>query len=255
MRLFEFGDQPWLPNVLREGETVYLAASYRMLPLARAWADRLLDALQPRGPVSIVDLCSGSGGPLKQVVEELTARGYSVDVTLSDLYPPARSTPHPAIHWHPYPVDARAVPAELKGIRTMFSAFHHFDPQAADAILEDAFSRRLPICIFEAGAGDLLGIASMMLVPLNVLLMMPFARPFRWQYLFLTYLIPLLPLMIFWDGIVSMLRIYSTSQLVQMIRGLQAPDYVWEVGALRVPKMPSTLPYLIGRPRSEIMPG
>ena len=35
MRLFEFGDQTWLPGALREGEAAYLAASYKMLPLAR----------------------------------------------------------------------------------------------------------------------------------------------------------------------------------------------------------------------------
>src|SRR5262249_10215676 len=143
--------------------------------------------------------------------------------------------------WHPAPVDARKIPAELSGIRTMFSAFHHFDPPAARAILEDAFRRRSPVCIFEAGAGNLLGVASMLLVPLNVLALMPFARPFRWQYLVLTYLIPIMPLMIFLDGVVSMLRIYSTDQMRDMVSGLQAPDYAWEIGALRVRKIPGAL--------------
>ena len=59
MRLFEFGDQPWLPKVLHEGEVPYLKAAYRVVPLARAWADRIVAVLQPRGHIEILDLCSG----------------------------------------------------------------------------------------------------------------------------------------------------------------------------------------------------
>jgi hypothetical protein len=253
MRLFEFGDQTWLPGVLREGETAYLATSYKMLPLARAWVERMLAVLEPRGDVRILDLCSGAGGPVQQMVGEIRARGFRVSVTMSDLYPPSRSTKHSDIEWHPAPIDARRVPAGLTGIRTMFSAFHHFDSVAAHAIMEDAFRRRVPICIFEAGAGDWLRVASMLLVPLNVLFMMALARPFRWQYLLFTYLIPVLPLMIFWDGLVSMLRIYSTDQLADMVRDLNGSDYAWEIGALRVRKIPGALPYLIGRPRPALI--
>jgi hypothetical protein len=129
----------------------------------------------------------------------------------------------------------------------MFSAFHHFRPEAARAILEDAFRRRLSICIFESGSGTLLGVATMLLVPLNVLAMMPIARPFRWPYLVFTYLIPLLPLIVFWDGIVSMLRIYSPEQMKELTESLRAPDYAWEMGRLRVRGIPGGLPYLIGR--------
>jgi hypothetical protein len=45
MRLFEFGDQPWFPKILRDGETAYLAIAYKALPLARAWVDRMLAVL------------------------------------------------------------------------------------------------------------------------------------------------------------------------------------------------------------------
>ena len=89
----------------------------------------------------------------------------------------------------------------------------------------------------------------MLLVPLNVLAMMAFARPFRWGNLVFTYLIPLMPLMIFWDGVVSMLRIYSPEQMRALIAGLEAPDYVWETGRMHVRGVPGGLPYLIGQPR------
>ena len=82
------------------------------------------------------------------------------------------------------------MPPELAGARTMFSAFHHFRPDAAKGILRDAFARRRPICIFESGQGTLIGVAMTLLIPVNVLALMPFARPFSWGYLLFTYLIP-----------------------------------------------------------------
>lgn len=248
MRLFEFGDQPWLPKVLREGEVAYLAACYKQVPLALTWADQMIAALQPRGHINILDLCSGAGGPLEQIVDEFHRRGQYVSVTLSDLYPSARTTRHASMTWHPSPVDARCVPPELMGVRTMFSAFHHFNARAARDILGDAFRRRRPICIFEGGSGTYSGFVSMILVPLNVLAIMPFARPFRWKYLLLTYLIPVLPLLVFWDGMVSMLRIHSPERMKEMVRDFDAPDYLWDIGRLSVPRIPGGLPYLIGRP-------
>ena len=130
----------------------------------------------------------------------------------------------------------------------MFSAFHHFRPDAAKAILKDAFDRRCAICIFEAGSGTLLAAATMLGVPLAVLALMPFSRPFRWAYLPFTYLIPLMPLIVLWDGMVSLLRIYSPEQMKELTEDMQSPDYAWEIGGIQVPGIAGELPYLIGRP-------
>lgn len=185
---------------------------------------------------------------MPQILEELGRHGYDARARLTDLYPNPRSVSHPRIAWVGEPVDAMRVSPKLAGVvRTMFSAFHHFRPDEAKAILKDAFDLRRTICIFEAGPGTLLGVATMVLVPVNVLAQMPFARPFRWAYLVFTYLIPVLPLIVFWDGIVSMLRIYSPEQMKELTEDLQAPTYAWEIGRIRFLGS-GGLPYLIGRP-------
>jgi hypothetical protein len=46
-----------------------------------------------------------------------------------------------AITYHPKPVDATQVPAELFGFRTFFSAFHHLRPDQARAVLADAAAK------------------------------------------------------------------------------------------------------------------
>ena len=137
----------------------------------------------------------------------------------------------------------------------MFAGFHHFRPDAAQAILTDAFQQRSTLCIFESGQGTLLGIIMLiLLVPVNVLILMPFARPFRWAYLVFTYLIPIIPLVIVWDGIVSNLRIYSPERMEGMTRDLTALDYVWEIGRIKVRGLPEGMPYSIGRPAVRTIP-
>lgn len=232
---FEFGDQPWIPTVLRQAETAYLATAYRFLPaLTRQWTEKISTLLPREEPAEILDLCSGSGGPAPLVVEELRKRNYDVRAKLTDLYPNPNTGSHPRITWLAEPLNAMQVPAELTGVWTMFSAFHHFPPEAAHAILRHAFEHRRAIAIFESGSGTWLGVVSMLGVPLAVLALMPFARPFRWSYALFTYLLPVIPLLVLWDGLVSMLRIYSPEQLQELTADLRG--------------MPDGLPYLVGRP-------
>ena len=249
LHLFEFGDQQWFPQLLRDAETAYLATGYRFLSvLPRRWAERISTVLHRGEPAEILDLCSGSGGAMPLIVEELDKRGYDVRASLTDFYPNPKSASHPRIVWLSEPVDATRLSPKLVGVRTMFSAFHHFRPDAAKAILKDAFDRRRAICIFESGPGTLLGVAMTVLVPGHVLALMSFARPFRWAYLVFTYPIPLMPLILLWDAIVSNLRIYSPEQMKRLTEDLQAPDYAWEIGRIRIRGIPGGLPYLIGRP-------
>jgi len=252
LHLFEFGDQQWFPQVLHDAETALFATQYRLASLLpRLWAERISTVLYHDEPAEILDMCSGSGGPMPGIVKELEKRGYNVRVTLTDLYPNPRSTPDPRIVWLAEPLDATDVSPKLGGVRTMFSAFHHFRPDAARAILKNAFDLRRAICIFEAGPDGMLGAAIAVGFPFHVLVLMPFVRPFRWAYLAFTYLVPLVPLILLWDGMVSILRLYSPEQMKKLTEDLEAPDYAWEIGGMQVRGIPGGLPYLIGRPIPE----
>jgi hypothetical protein len=145
-------------------------------------------------------------------------------------------------------VDATRVPDALSGIRTMFASFHHFRPQAAREILCDVFEQRRPICIFEGTSRTPAAIASALLIPFLVLLLTRLVRPLSWMQILLTYLVPILALLIFWDGLVSQLRTYSVQELKEFTRDLQLPAYRWEAGLIGIPRMPAGVPYLIGWP-------
>jgi hypothetical protein len=153
-----------------------------------------------------------------------------------------------SVRYWPQPVDAAEVPPTLPGIRTMFSSFHHLRPQLARKVLHSAFQQRRTICIFEATSRTLPGILSTLLIPFLVLFLTPRVKHISFVQIALTYVVPILPLLIFWDGLVSHLRTYSVSELNELIRDFASPEYHWEVGLIEFPRMPAGIPFLVGQP-------
>jgi hypothetical protein len=132
----------------------------------------------------------------------------------------------------------------------MFTAFQHFRPDAARSILAAAVPNRKGIFIAEPGPRSTAALAMQAIVPLGVLLLTPVIRPFRWSRLFWTYLVPVLPLAIMFDGVVSCLRMYSPDELLAMGREVAGDEYTWEAGFERPAGAPLPAPYLIGLPRT-----
>ena len=130
----------------------------------------------------------------------------------------------------------------------MFAGCHHCEPKAARSILRDAFEHRRPICVFEATSRTPAAIGSALLIPLLVLVLTPTIRPLSLFQIVFTYLPPVLPLLIFWDGFVSQLRTYTEDEFRQFTASLQADDYRWDIGSFRIPRVPAAVPYLLGCP-------
>ncbi|HTV82357.1 MAG TPA: class I SAM-dependent methyltransferase [Acidobacteriaceae bacterium] len=245
-RWFEIHDRPWFPGFLRDLTTEALEAVWNENHTYRPIAARLREAVARSGAEQIVDLCSGGGGPWPGLYDDAAA---GLRVWLTDLYPNVRLLRE----WLPRgltvraePVDASAVPEELRGFRTVFSSFHHFDPPAARAMLEDAFRRREGIGIFEGARRSPLTLALVTGVPLLALKSAAVTRPVRGQRIVWTWLIPVVPAVLWVDGVLSCLRSYSTDDLRELTEGLIAPDYRWEIGEARGGRVP--IRYLIGTP-------
>jgi hypothetical protein len=60
--------------------------------------------------------------------------------------------------------------------------------------------------------------------------------------------IPVVPLLAWWDATVSSLRSYTVEELSEMAGDLGA-GYVWDVGIVRVPLPAVSMTYLIGTPK------
>jgi hypothetical protein len=214
---------------------------------------RLAAAVKRCRAGQITDLCSG-GGPWPDLLPALRAAGVDVPVCLTDKYPNTAALGRlaatmPGVRFEAESVSATDVPARLAGFRTVFTAFHHFRPADARAILAAAVRDRQGIAIAEASSRSWVALAMQPLVPLAVLVLTPAVRPFRWSRLFWTYLVPVLPAAIMFDGVVSTLRVYTPEEMLRMGREVGGDDYEWEAGVERPAGSTIPIPYLIGVPR------
>jgi hypothetical protein len=248
--LFEFLDQTWYPHAFRCIQTDYLQFSQyaatrfvgmeTLLPVFRKGLSR-------SGTATIVDLCSGGTGSWIRLKRDLLRAGLKVRVRLTDKYPnPASLEKWPeelrqGIEYVRESVDALNVPDHLKGMRTLFAGFHHFRPEQARQILRDASDKRTPIAVFDpSGIRSPLGLLALLLfaplLPVFMLLsywvMTPFIQPRTASRFLWTYLIPVVPAVTCWDGVVSFLRGYTDGELREMTASLPAKDYAWEIGRI-----------------------
>src|SRR5260370_26412420 len=87
LQLFELEDLPWFPPAIRDLATDYLHLIERRFDLHKPAVTLLRRALEQSSLARVVDLCSGGGGPVLAVYEDLLADGVAVQFTLTDKYP------------------------------------------------------------------------------------------------------------------------------------------------------------------------
>jgi hypothetical protein len=251
----EIHDQPWFPNSLRGYVTDILQFVWNFFNFYEPIVPRLRRALQEAGTNRILDLCSGGGGPWLGLVRDFEDKErFRLDICLTDRFPNpqafeyAKNLPHSGVLFHDGPVDASRVPKGLKGFRTLFTSFHHFAPEEARAILQDAVEHQQGVGVFEVPKRDWLTIFLVFLMPVVAFAFVPFIRPFRWSRLLWTYLIPVVLFVVWFDGVISCLRAYTPRELRALTSGLSQDGYRWEAGEERKGAMPVTVTYLIGYP-------
>jgi hypothetical protein len=251
IQFFEFGDLDWYPGFLRSGLTDFLHYMICRFGVYKSATPIIQRGLEKTNSNQIVDLCSGSSGPWTELLSE----NVDVFVTLTDKFPnPAaidRSIGNNSLNlrYASEPVDAQSVPRSLTGMRTIFTGFHHFNPIGAKKILQDAADCDVAICVFEFTDRSFPNwILSSFFTFFLVLFRTPFIAPMTLSKIIFTYCIPILPLLITFDALISNLRTYSVRELRELVDGVEDRNYVWEIGKLPSPLPKSHITYLLGYP-------
>ena len=251
---FEWEDLSWFPVSWRDYGTDYLRFVSTKFNVYKSILPHLTSILRAGNYPTWVDLASGGGSGLLPLIREVEKEFPDMKLVLTDLYPNLAAferlkTQCPSIDYEVDSVSALAVmPKYAQGVRTIFGAFHHFKPDQAKNILQDAVDAKVPIGIFEPVARNVPSWLSMVFVPLNVLLFTPFIRPIRWSVLPFIYILPIIPLYILWDGVISILRTYSIEECQSLIQSVKGSEhYNWEVGFTQ--SKPAPVFFLTGIPK------
>lgn len=182
-----------------------------------------------------------------------SAIATGVDFILTDLHPhptawEEASRNSARLHYIAQPVNAAAAPRDLvsqatssaatspvKGRSTfrLFNlAFHHFDDPAARSILRDTLATSSGFGIFELQDRSLSSFATCLIFGVGVFL---FGLPLYWWSpltLFFVYILPLIPLVLVFDGFVSSLRTRTPAEVEALLKSCGDKDFEsgkWEI--------------------------
>jgi hypothetical protein len=257
IHLYEIEDMSCCPNVIRETLIDFLFGLYNLLNVYELAYEKVAEILDKTDSNTIVDCCSGTGGPIKKLRDYLDQnRKKDVTISLTDKYPNIQSFEK---FEKEYPtnvvgitqsVDATEIPSSLKGVRTFFSSFHHFKPECATQILQDAVNKEVPVAIFESTQRHPIDFLQALLSPIAVWIVLPFSKRLTFRKFIFTYIIPVTPFAFMWDYFVSIFRTYSPRELQALTQKIQANNYHWEIGKLKSRKRRNGVIYLIGYRKS-----
>lgn len=246
LHLFEFLDLDWLPGWIRQALLEYLNFGlYRLWQPYRGVETILANWARKAGGDAVLDLGSGGGGHVDWLLRTSEKTGVSLPTfVLSDLFPLPNLPSYIAIRarygedkvaFRESPVDA-CDPRERKiPLRSMFSIFHHLRPEQARRLLANACRTSDGIIIAEGVRRAPLA-ALLMAIQLPVFMfVMPFAASnFSVRRLVFSAVVPVIPLMMAFDGAVSMLRAYTASEIESLFPDDAREHFVIESARLPV---------------------
>jgi hypothetical protein len=197
----------------------------------------------------VIDFCSGSGGPtpfIEQHLQRQRARDGRSPVAfyLSDISPSLdaymlHASRSANLSFIPDPVDATnppfaAISSSTRGdkeaakeagyehdgckvLRLFSLAFHHFDDEGAKRVIKSTMDTCDAVVIFELQERRIGSLLLMLLEPFLVYIMAIFWFTDDWLYLALTYLLPVMPMVHSFDGLVSCLRTRTFVEFVELL--------------------------------------
>ena len=197
-----------------------------------------------------MDFCAGAGGPTPYIEKNLNRRlgpmdsdGHTdavngdhsgVDFVLTDIAPHLEAWGEVAkksdnLYFIPTSIDATNAPQDLlqslsrgdstdkKVFRLFFLAFHHFDDPLATQIIRNSLATSDGFGIFELQARTFSSFVTISMMWPLLLLVTPF---YFWRspgHLFFTYVIPVIPFVLVFDGYVSSLRTRTADEILRMV--------------------------------------
>lgn len=256
IQCFEFGDQPWLRGWFREAYVdgmnfaMRFGSRYRnvCVPFAE-WVRRAVKGAAPHAnaerseaPTDVLDVGSGGGGSIDTLISTALQRGEQLPkIVLSDAHPNVahyrelvrRHGPE-RVGYLPTPTPAVDPAARAFRLRSFCTVFHHFNRATARRVLEEATCHGDGVFIVEPFRRDWWHFFVVLLGgPLLYLPAPFFSKRITLRKVLVGTLIPIVPFMLLFDGCVSVLRVYSSTELEGLFPESQRHRFAFASGAIR----------------------
>ncbi|PRX56467.1 hypothetical protein [Flagellimonas meridianipacifica] len=263
LQLFEFEDFDWLPLDLRSGATNLIKVLHRLVGTSEVLSNLILSVREKVDFNQIVDLGSGSGGPMIETIWKINEerQDSQVNLLLTDLYPNTKTIADinalnlSNVSYHPESLDAQKMDTAPEGLKTMIASFHHMRPSIAKQILDKAEHSGEPLLIYEIAKNNVPILIWWILLPISLIIlvimslcMTLFVRPLRAKQLLFTYLIPLIPIIYAWDGQASLMRTYTFKDVEELLGERKNEKYVWEISDAKKRNGKNAGYYILGYP-------
>lgn len=244
IQLFEFEDFDWLPKTIRTGVTNLIVVLHKLMGTNEVLTNLIQTAQNKSNFSQIVDLGSGSGGPMPNVIQQLNLKDNNkqTKLILTDLHPNPELVKEinnlniDNLQYHERPINATNFTQVPEGLKTMVCSFHHMPPPIAKQILQSAQDNKQSILIYEIGENFVPTILWWLLLPLSLLIlivmtlfMTPFVKPLTFKQILFTYIIPIIPFVYAWDGQASIMRTYTFDDINTILNEIKDPNYIWTI--------------------------
>ena len=264
IQIFEFEDFNWLAPFVRSSITNLLALLLKMFKTKSVVASLINDIKKQHDFNQIVDLGSGSGGVMIDVIQELNKnKKEPIQLLLTDLYPNKsvvnniNNAEFENIHYQEESLNATNFKNTPNGLKTMMNSFHHMPPKSAKKILKTAQENKQPLLIYEMGENNIPTLLWWLLLPISMVIMVvmvffmtPFVKNLTFKQVLFTYLIPIIPLVYAWDGQASLVRMYTFKDIENhLLKGLKKDSYTWKVDVAKNYKGKKQGYYILGLPK------
>lgn len=243
IQLFEFEDFNWFPVWIRSSMTNLIAVLHKMLGTKGVLVNLLVKITEKHSFSQVVDMGSGSGGIMPDVIQDLNTNSIKpITLLLTDLYPNKQFINYineqniEHVNYSNNSLNATNLGQAPDGLKTMINSFHHMPPKSAKQILKSAQDNKEPILIYEIAENKMPLLLWWVLLPISLvilfamaLFMTPFSKPLSIKQLIFTYLIPIIPFFYAWDGQASMPRMYTFKDIDELLEDIKDPSYSWEI--------------------------
>ncbi len=252
IRCRELHERAWCPPVFRDYLTDFLSCVWKSGVYTNA-LDMIADLMKKTGRKQMVDLCSGRGEYVPVFLRKIRKKNECADLhaVQTDLYPHhiAFEAPVEGVEYCRESLCAEDAIRKFDGVAVMFSALHHFNEEDLERIFRTAAQCGRPIAFFDVSQRRFFrDVLSNAWLPFLLFVFTPFIRPWRFSRFFFTYLIPVVPVLIVTDGVLSRLKAYKPSEIEAITKKVEKefPGYRFEIGRYPLLLHLQAVTYVIG---------